>query len=48
VEAPVPYGDDFGFKNEEIGPENTCFLNSNLDGLIAIQIENSICLILAK
>jgi hypothetical protein len=30
-EAPVPYGDDFGVKNEEKEPENTYFLNTNLE-----------------
>jgi hypothetical protein len=30
-EAPVPFGDDFGVKNEEKEPENTYFLNTNLE-----------------
>jgi len=26
-ESPVPFRDDFWVKNEDIGPENTYFLN---------------------
>ncbi len=37
-EAPVPYGDDFGFKNEDIGPENAYFWDTNLDGLVKSHI----------
>jgi hypothetical protein len=31
MEAPASYGDDFGVKNEEIGPENAYFWNTNLE-----------------
>jgi hypothetical protein len=30
-EASVPYEAHFGVKNDDTGPENTCFLNISLE-----------------